>query len=118
MVELNASSRISAVIAYVPVVGWLYAFLLQRKNVFARFHARQSLGLFLFLLAVFVGWAVVGWLLGWLPYGFLFTTALFALVVVAGVFSVFAWVSGVLNAAQGRVTLLPIFGKRANKLPL
>ena len=117
MVELNASSRVSAVIAYIPVVGWLYAFLLQRNNVFARFHARQSLGLFLFLLGIFAGWVVVGWLFAWLPFGALLSTALFALVVVAGVFSLFAWVGGILNAAQGRVALLPIFGKRANQLP-
>ncbi len=118
MLQIDASSRISAVITYIPVVGWLYAFLLQRNNAFVRFHARQSFGLFLFLLAIFVGWVVVGWLVGWLPYGFILTTALFALVVVTGVFSVVTWVSGILNAAQGRVTLLPIFGKRANKLPL
>ena len=117
MPEIDASSRVSAVIAYIPVIGWLYAFLLQRNNVFARFHARQSLGLFLFVFGIFVGWVVVAWGLGWIPYGVILSTALFALVVVAGVFGLFAWVGGILNAAQGRVALLPMFGKRANNLP-
>ena len=118
MIQIDASSRISAAITYIPVVGWLYGFLLQRGNAYVRFHARQSVGLFLFLLGVLAGWAVLAWLLGWVPFGAIFSTALFAIVLVAWVAGLISWVNGILNAAQGRVVLLPVFGKRANSLPL
>jgi uncharacterized membrane protein len=118
MVEIDSSSRISAAITYIPVIGWLYGLLLQRRNAYVRFHARQSLGVFLFMLIIFVGWAVLAWLLGWIPYGAIISTALFAIVVVAIVTALISWVNGILNAIQGRVALLPIFGKRANSLPL
>jgi uncharacterized membrane protein len=115
---MDSSSRVAAVIAYIPVVGWLYVLLFQRHNVFAVFHARQSIGLFVFLLAMFVGWAVITWVLGWIPFAFVIGNALFALVIAAYVFGVFAWIAGILNAARGRVALLPIFGKTANAVRL
>ncbi|NJM39720.1 MAG: hypothetical protein HC853_02565 [Anaerolineae bacterium] len=118
MVGINASSRISAVVSYIPVIGWLYGLVLQRNNAYVRFHARQSFGLFVILLAIFVGWAVLGWLLGWIPFGFIFSNALFAIVMAAFVAGLIAWINGIVNAAQGRVVLLPIFGKRANRLPV
>jgi len=34
------------------------------------------------------------------------------------IYSVFALIAGILNALRGRVALLPIFGWRANQLPL
>jgi len=115
---MDTASRISALIAYIPVLGWLYGLLIARRNDFVRFHAKQSLGLFLFLVLTFVAWAVVAWLLTWLPYGFLLGNVLFALVVAALIYSVFALIAGILNALRGRVALLPIFGWRANQLPL
>jgi uncharacterized membrane protein len=104
--------------AYVPVVGWLYALLLQRKNAYVVFHAKQAMGLVLFLLAVLAGWAVVGWLLGWVPYGFIISTALFVLVAAATVFAALTLIIGIANALAGRVALLPIFGRQAHRLPL
>ena len=58
---MNENSSIPALIAYIPVVGWLYVYLLQRKNPLAVFHLRQSVGLFLFLVGIFVGWAVIAY---------------------------------------------------------
>jgi uncharacterized membrane protein len=43
---------------------------------------------------------------------------LFALVIVAYVFGAFAWIGGMVNAARGRVVLLPIFGRMANRIRL
>ena len=115
---MDTASRISAVIAYVPVIGWLYGLLLMRRNAFVHFHAKQSLGLFLFLALIFAAWMVVGWLLAWLPYGFLMGVVLFALVVAAAIFGVIVLIIGLSNALRGRIALLPVFGRRANQLPL
>ena len=115
---MDTATRISAVIAYVPVIGWLYGLLLMRRNAFVHFHAKQSLGLFLFLALIFAAWMVVGWLLAWLPYGFLMGVVLFALVVAAAIFGVIVLIIGLSNALRGRIALLPVFGRRANQLPL
>ena len=117
--DMDTSSRFSAVLSYVPVIGWLYVLLLQRQNAFARFHVRQAIGLILFLIGVFAGWAVITWVLSFvLPFGFLVGNALFALVVAAGIYGVFAWIIGIINASQGRAAMLPVFGRRASQLPI
>lgn len=110
--------RFPAVIAYLPVIGWLYVLFFERKNPLAMFHARQSIGLALFLLAIFAGWAVIGWVLAWIPYAFIFSMALFALVIGAFVYGLVIWIIGIINAIQGRAAILPIFGRMANNLPL
>ena len=48
-----------------PVVAPLVA-LFQRKNYFVLYHACQALALMAGALAVFVGWAVIGWLLSFI----------------------------------------------------
>jgi len=65
---MNGSSRLSAVIAYIPVIGWLYVFIFQRKNLLAIYHLRQSIGLLLFLIGVLLSWAVISWILVWNPF--------------------------------------------------
>jgi uncharacterized membrane protein len=110
---MDVSMRVSAAIAYVPVIGWLFVLLAQRHNAFAMFHVRQAIGLVIFLIAVPLGWAVITWLLSWIPFGFLIGNALFALVAVAIVFSLIAWVVGIINALRGRAAFLPIFGRLA-----
>lgn len=115
---MDTGSRISAVIAYIPVIGWLYGLLIARGNPFVHFHAKQSLGLSLFLVVVFVAWVVVIWIISWLPYGFLLGTVFFALVIAAAIYAVFALIIGLANALRGRAALLPIFGRRANQLPI
>ena len=116
---MDASSRVSAVLSYVPVVGWLYVVLLQRKNAFAMFHVRQAIGLVLFLIVVLAGWAAFTWIVSFLiPYGFLVGNALFALVVAALIYGVIAWIIGIVNASRGRAAMLPVFGRRASQLPI
>ncbi len=114
----SAPNRLNACIAYLPVIGWIYVLILQRKDPFAMFHARQSIGLFLFWIATLLAWVVVGWLLAWIPYGAIFSVALFALVIAAFIFGVVTWIIGLVAALQGRVTLLPIFGGFANRLQI
>ncbi|MCS7056535.1 MAG: hypothetical protein NZM18_10250 [Thermoflexales bacterium] len=113
---IATSSRIAGALAYLPIIGWLVVLLVRRHDAFALFHLKQSLGLVVFLIATFVGWVAIAWLSGWIPYAFIVGNALFALVIAAYVFGFFALIAGIVNAARGRVALLPIFGRAANRI--
>lgn len=106
-------------IAYlVPVLGWLYVYLFQRRNPLALFHLRQSIGLGLFLLLALVAWAVVAWLLSWIPLLATLAVALFGLVILAIIYGVIAWIIGIMNASSGQQIPLPGIGNRADRLPI
>jgi len=115
---MDESSRLPAVLAYIPVLGWLYAFMFRRKNSLAAYHLKQSIGLVLFLIATFIVWAVVAWILAWFPYMDLIGIALFTVVIAAYMFGIVAWILGLLNALRSRLTPLPLFGDWANRLPI
>lgn len=116
---MNTPQRFPAFIAYfLPVIGWIYVWIFQNKNRFAKFHMRQSVGLFLSAVLIIVAWGVVTWLLSWIPYGFIFGIALFSLAMVAYVFCVIAWIIGMVNALRYREAYLPIIGRYSSRLPL
>jgi len=107
-----------AVIAYVPILGWLYVYLMERKNTLALFHLRQSIGLFVFLVGVFIGWAVIAYALALIPFMAVISVSLFAIVIAAYIFGAVAWVMGILNAFKRTLSPLPLFGRWANRLPI
>lgn len=111
-------ARLTAAFAYVPVVGWLVVFLFQRGNPLAMYHLRQSIGLVVFLLALTAGWAVVGWIIAWIPYAFILSIALFALVMVVYCLSVVILFMGLRNALRASLASLPLFGGWADRLPI
>lgn len=115
---MNKPSPFPALIAYIPIIGWLYVYLLQRKNSLAVFHLRQSVGLFLFLVATFIIWAVVAYVLAIIPYMAVFSVALFNIVIAFYLFGVVAWIMGILNALKNKSAPLPFFGQWANRLPI
>ena len=113
---MESSERFSAFIAYLPVIGWIYVLLLKRQDPLPMFHVRQSIGLFMFLAASFAACVVVTWALGLIPFGFMIGIALFTMVITAFIFGIVAWVTGIIHALQGRMVLLPLFGKMANSI--
>ncbi len=115
---MSETSRVPAVVAYLPVVGWLVVYLFARKNPLAIFHLKQAIGWCLFLLGALIGWAVVAWILAWIPYMGAVGIALFTLVIAAYLFGAVAWVMGVIQALRKHASPLPVFGKRANRLPI
>ncbi|HVO72041.1 MAG TPA: hypothetical protein VMT24_18455 [Aggregatilineaceae bacterium] len=116
---MSRPSRLPAVLAYlIPVIGWLYVFIFQRKNPLAVFHLKQAIGLFLFLVAALVAWGVIGWLLAWIPYMAVVSMALFTLVIAAYAYGILAWILGLINALSSRSAPLPLFGAWANRLPI
>ncbi len=115
---MNTPSRAPAVLAYVPVLGWLYVLFLERKNSLAVYHLKQSVGLVLFLIAATAVWALVTWLLAWIPFMFVLGIAMFGIVIAAYLYGLIAWVMGLSNAWQARFTPLPLFGGWASRLPI
>jgi uncharacterized membrane protein len=110
--------RISALIAYIPVIGWLYVLIFQRNSELPMFHVRQSIGLYGFMALLLAGWFVLFWVAAWAPYGVLVSVILFTLVLAAFLFGVVALIIGVVNAVLGKMALLPIVGGSANRLSL
>ena len=115
---MSNASPVSAFIAYIPIIGWLYVYFLQRKNAFAVFHLRQSVGLILFLIGIFVVWAVVAYLLALIPYMAVISVALFTIVMAFYMFGIVALIMGMVNALKNKATPLPFFGQWANRLPI
>lgn len=115
---METSKRIKALIAYLlPIIGWVYLLIFQRKDQFAMFHLKQAIGNFMLVAAVALGWVVITWGVSWIPYGFLLGIALFSLVMLASAVAVVSWIVGVVNALRGRVAFLPIMGRTAQRLP-
>ena len=116
---MKSSNRTSAFIAYLlPVIGWLYVWIFRRKDAFAMYHLRQAIALLLLLLIVFGGWAVAAWVVAWIPYGFVFSMGMFALVIAAGLGIIIAWIIGMLNALRGLIVPAPFAGSLAARLPI
>jgi len=115
---MENSQRISAVIAYIPVIGWLYVLFAQRKDEFALFHLRQSIGLVIGLVVSVLAWGVVAWVLSWIPFGDVIGIALFTLVICVWIVAVITLIIGLVNAARGLRNQLPFFGSFAKWIPL
>jgi len=115
---MNNQSPFPAAIAYIPVIGWLYVYVLQRKNPLAVFHLRQSVGLVLFLLGSLIGWAVVAYLVALIPYMAAFSVAGFTIVIAAYFFGALTWIMGIVNALKSKSIPLPLFGRWASRLPI
>ena len=115
---MNRSSRLPAVLAYlVPVIGWFYVLFFHHKNSLAVYHLKQSIGLVFFLVVTTASWIVVGWVIAWIPYMAVLSMALFAIVIVAYLYGIVAWILGLSNALRARMTPLPFFGQWASRLP-
>ncbi len=116
---MSDSSRFAAVIAYlIPVIGWLYVFVFHRSSSFALYHLRQAVGLFLFFVLVLAGWALIAWVLAWIPLLVTLSVSLFTIVIMAYMFGFVAWILGLINVLNRRAVPLPWFGRWAAHLPI
>lgn len=89
-----------AIIAYITVIGLVIALVMnqEKKNSFARFHIRQSLGIMLTgLVTSVLSWIpILGWILAPLIFIFLFIL----------------WIMGLMNAVSGREKTVPLLGDK------
>ncbi|MDC7993659.1 DUF4870 domain-containing protein [Altibacter sp. HG106] len=90
-----------AIISYITLIGLIIAFVMnnEKKNDFAAFHIRQSLGLVLLYLALWVLFFAMAFLIN-IP--FLSTVLYLGLAVL--------WILGLLAAIQGEKKPIPVVG--------
>lgn len=89
-----------AIIAYITIIGLIIAFIMNndKKNSFASYHIKQSLGIGLTSLALMVVGVIpiLGWLVSFLGFFFI----------------VFLWIMGLLNAINNKEQSVPVLGKK------
>lgn len=92
-----------AIIAYLTVIGLIVAFVLNndKKDEFTSFHIKQSLGLIIISLGLFViGMVpVLGWILSFL----------------GSIFLLYLWIIGLINAINHKAKPVPILGDQFKK---
>ena len=98
-VVVNEGKNI-AIIAYITIIGLIIAFVMnnERKEPFASFHIKQSLGLALTGLAL----GVIGIIpiLGWI-------------INIIGIFVLlYMWIMGLMNAINGKESAVPFLGEK------
>ncbi len=96
----NTEGKNTAIIAYITIIGLIIAFVMNndKKNTFASYHIRQSLGLALTAVALSVIGIIpiLGWLISF--FGFFFVLVL--------------WIVGLINAINSKEKPLPVLGKK------
>jgi len=92
-----------AIIAYLTIIGLVVAFVLnnEKKDDFATFHIKQSLGLVLLSLGLFIIGMVpiLGWILSFL----------------GSIFLLYLWIMGLINAINHKTKAVPILGHQSEK---
>lgn len=117
---MNGPKRHLAFIAYlVPVLGWLYVLLFEKKDGFAVYHAKQAMMLTITAVVTPLIWAVAAWILVWIPFlGGVLAASLFTLVILAYLSLVVIWVVGMVNALQTKEKPLPVVGGWAERISI
>ena len=112
---MSQSSRYLAFISYLlSLPGALFVLLARRDDLFAVYHARQSLRLAIIGIAAPLIWAVVAWVLAWIPLiGGMLGVVLFALVIATYAGILISWIAGMIYSLKGQVRPLPLFGTRS-----
>ena len=89
----------TAIISYIPVIGLLISFYLNKnnQNYFARFHIRQSIGL-----------NILYFINNWVVYSYFGVTA--GNIGKVGVLVLF--ILGIIGAVQGQQKLVPLLGEK------
>lgn len=89
-----------AIVAYLTIIGLLIAFIMNKdkNDPFAAYHIKQSLGLTLCGIAVFVVGMVP--ILGWIISFF------------GSLFLLYLWIMGLVNAINGKIKAVPFLGNK------
>ena len=99
----KGNEKLCAILSYLLIgIIWYFADEKMKKSTFAKHHAKQGLVL---LIADFIVWAIwmvpfLGWIIG--P--------------VLNIGIIILLIIGIINAANGKMSLLPIIGRFAEKI--
>jgi uncharacterized membrane protein len=115
---VNKPSKTLAFLAYLlSILGWLYVLLFHKKDKFAVYHARQSMTLTILAVVAPAVWALVAWILTWIPLAGSFVAAtLFSLVIAVYVLLAVVWIMGMVYALQDKMEPLPMVGGWTERL--
>ena len=105
--SLGMEENIEGALCY--VLGWVTGivfYLLEKENKFVRFHALQSILVFLPLSVIY--W-IFGWMLWWIPF------IGWAISILLGLLMFILWIVLMIKAYQGEKFKLPIVGDMAEK---
>ncbi len=102
---MSQSSRYLAFVGYLlSLPGALFVLLARPDEPFAVYHARQSLRLAIIGIAAPLIWAVIAWILAWIPViGGMLAVILFALVIATYVGIIISWIAGMIYSLRGQV---------------
>ncbi len=97
---VSSEGKNIAIIAYITIIGLIIAFVMnsEKKNEFAQYHIKQSLGLGLTGLALgFIGMIpILGWIIN-----------------IIGIFVLlYMWIMGLVNAVNGHEKPVPFLGTK------
>ena len=117
---MSRSSRYLAFLSYLfSLPGALVVLLVRRDDPFGVYHARQSLTLAIIGIVTPLIWAIVAWVLAWIPtFGAMLGVILFALVIAVYAGILFSWIAGMVYSLRGQVQPLPLFGTRSTPRPV
>ena len=92
-----------AIIAYLTIIGLVVAFVLnnEKKDEFAAYHIKQSLGLVVLSLGLFIVGMVpiLGWILSFL----------------GSIFLLYLWIIGIMTAINHKTKPVPVLGHQFEK---
>ena len=114
---MNKPNTFAAFLAYLLlVIGWLYVFLFCRRDELAMYHAKQSIMLVVAATGGTILWAVLAWVVLFIPLaGPLVSASSFSLVIALYLTLLIDWVLGMIYALQARYVPLPIIGGLAQR---
>ena len=95
-----------AIISYITLIGWIVALIMHNSNKtrLGAFHLRQMLGLIILVAMVYI----LGYVLNFIPMGWLIGTAL-------NIGILIFWIMGLIAAASGEEKPMPIIGDMFQK---
>src|SRR5690554_52445 len=96
----GVSPQLIAILAYMTLIGWIVALILNqdKKDALAAFHIRQGLGLMVIILILFA--------ISFIPFlGWLINIVGMLLVLVL-------WIIGLIGAIQSERKLVPVLGEK------
>ena len=114
---MENKGKLIAIISYITLIGWIVAIILysneEEKSPLARFHLKQSFGIFILAIAAWLAIMILAAI-------FVFIIPVFAIAI--GFLSYVIWISllilvilGIINAANEEEKPLPLIGKFANE---
>ncbi len=88
-----------AIIAYITLIGWIIALIMNNgnKTALGSYHVRQSLG----IMCVGVILVIISWIIGIWIFSIIVNLAIFVF-----------WVLGLISAVQGEMKPVPVLGEK------